>query len=377
MRPYPRMQLHRHGAQAGSLREPGPDRLRCLKLLLVRFSAASFGLLGYGMAARADTIFVSYGTGIETYSSQGPSGGNTDNGPFVTGTSTNSFADPNGMVINRQGDVFVDNYVTENIAEFSPNGTSMGIFATGLKHPSGMALDQYGNLFVSNDSNGTIMEFPPTGGTGTVFAAGLNNPEGLAFDSAGNLYVSVAGTNAIDKINPQGQISPFATADAGDDNINDPMGLAFDASGNLYVANSGINTIEEFTPAGAGSVFASNGSDPNNPTDPTGLYNPAALAFDSSGDLYVANYHHTGAEGTGYSTIDELSSTGTQIQSFNDNAQDMRDANAIVIENSSGVPLLAVPEPRARVLLLLGGFFIASIASVRRRDVRRLTPFAP
>lgn len=56
-----------------------------------------------------------------------------------------------------------------------------------------------------------------------------------------------------------------------------PEGLAFDSAGNLYVANWG-NTIEKFTPGGVRSVFAS-----------TGLSLPSGLAFDSAGNLYAAN----------------------------------------------------------------------------------------
>ena len=58
--------------------------------------------------------------------------------------------------------------------------------------------------------------------------------------------------------------------------MSNPEGLAFDASGNLYVANSYGNTIDKITPGGVVSVFAS-----------TGLNYPECLAFDSSGNLYV------------------------------------------------------------------------------------------
>ena len=39
-------------------------------------------------------------------------------------------------------------------------------------------------------------------------------------------------------------VSTFASG------FNDPAGLAFDAAGNLYVANSGDDTVSEVTPAG-------------------------------------------------------------------------------------------------------------------------------
>ena len=38
-----------------------------------------------------------------------------------------------------------------------------------------------------------------------------------------------------------------------------PIGLAFDTAGNLYVANAGNNTITKVTPAGVTSTFVSSG----------------------------------------------------------------------------------------------------------------------
>ncbi|HEY5311060.1 MAG TPA: hypothetical protein VIK18_01030, partial [Pirellulales bacterium] len=61
--------------------------------------------------------------------------------------------------------------------------------------------------------------------------------------------------------------------------ISYPIALAFDSSGNLYVANYGNNTVEEFAP---GSTTAS-------ATYSAGVSGPEALVFDSSGNLYVAN----------------------------------------------------------------------------------------
>jgi len=97
--------------------------------------------------------------------------------------------------------------------------------------------------------------------------------EGVTSDRKGNLYVA-CDNNKIYEFNSNGVESVFATT-----GLNNPVGLAFDSSGNLYAANFGNNTIEEFGTNGVGSLFAN-----------TGLYEPAGLAFDSSGNLYVANY---------------------------------------------------------------------------------------
>ena len=72
-----------------------------------------------------------------------------------------------------------------------------------------------------------------------------------------------------------GSTTPSATLTG----LNDPDALAFDASGNLYVANTGGNTVSEFAPGSTTPTATL-----------TGLNDPYALAFDASGNLYVANW---------------------------------------------------------------------------------------
>jgi hypothetical protein len=65
---------------------------------------------------------------------------------------------------------------------------------------------------------------------------------------ADTIYVSTANLNSILSVDSSGGWSTFATAGSG---LNYPLGLAFNGSGNLYVANSGggngNSTVQEFT----------------------------------------------------------------------------------------------------------------------------------
>jgi PEP-CTERM motif/NHL repeat len=90
--------------------------------------------------------------------------------------------------------------------------------------------------------------------------------------------------------------------------LNGPTALAFDSSGNLFVANYGNNTVGEF--GQSGNLIQ---------TFSTGLSNPSGLAFDSSGDLFVANDANNTV---GAGTIEEfaytsgsLSTSGTTFKS--------------------------------------------------------------
>jgi len=102
-----------------------------------------------------------------------------------------------------------------------------------------------------------------------VLGLALSVPTQVRAD-LGLLYVS-SYPSTIETITPGGTTSPFASG------LSNPWGMAFDSAGNLYVANVVSDTIEKITAGGVSSVFAS------------GLNAPVGLAFDASGNLYVSN----------------------------------------------------------------------------------------
>ena len=75
-----------------------------------------------------------------------------------------------------------------------------------------------------------------------------------------------------------------------------PGGLAFDSAGNLFVANSFNNTVSEVSPTGAIINTLS------------GFDHPVGLAFDPAGNLYVANMDNN--------TVSEVTPAGVVINSF-------------------------------------------------------------
>src|SRR6266487_4642749 len=97
--------------------------------------------------------------------------------------------------------------------------------------------------------------------------------------SAQNLFAvdAVQGNYGnIDEFTPNGVRSVFASG------LTSPFAMAFDSGGNLFVAdggneNAGSGAVYKFTPTGLRTTFAS------------GLTHPFALAFDSGGNLFVAD----------------------------------------------------------------------------------------
>ena len=82
-----------------------------------------------------------------------------------------------------------------------------------------------------------------------------------------------------------GTLTPSLALLPASGSIDSPHALAFDLSGNLWVANQGNNTIVAF---GTGQLVASGAPVPNlNLTVPSPYAGLSAMAFDNSGDLWV------------------------------------------------------------------------------------------
>ena len=165
-------------------------------------------------------------------------------------------------------DVVLEFSSTDNII-FTEN-----TFAT-ISNPETMVFDSSGNLFVSNGNANSIKKITPLG-VKTTFATDLD-VDGMAVDAFGNLFVSrkSESSNASDgvilKFTPDGRSSVFVS------NISHPKGLAFDSSGNLYLAYPDRHSILKFTPDGRRTTFAS------------GIAHPYRLAFDAFGFLWVTD----------------------------------------------------------------------------------------
>lgn len=107
----------------------------------------------------------------------------------------------------------------------------------------------------------------------TVLPAGGQGGDALSIDERGNVYASdfAGGGTSVLKITRGGEVSVYATG------FNGAAGSAFDSQGNLFVANFNSNEISKVTPNGAVSTFAS------------GFLGPVGVVVDDRDNVFVTN----------------------------------------------------------------------------------------
>ena len=162
--------------------------------------------------------------------------------------------------------------VPVSLYKITPNQT-VKPFITELMNPTGLAIGPDGYLYVSCRNDGTIHRVSPDG-RAVQWAEGMGIATGLAFDRTGNLYVGDR-SGTIFKIGANREIFVFATLEPSVSAYH----LAFNPEGELFVTGpttSSFDRVFRIDPAGEVSVFY------------RGLGRPQGLAFDRSGNLYVA-----------------------------------------------------------------------------------------
>lgn len=255
------------------------------------------------------------------------------------------FREPRGVVVDPQGNVFVADRDTGTLTRIAPDGTR-AVVATGLERPIGLAFDPAGRLVVAEEKAGRVVRVE-AGGRLTPIIAGVRQPRWLAVRDDGTLFVSArrlthdrdaepddesAEPEMILARSPAGRLTIFAdgfkhlqglavnhatlfaaaqgrrgdrhaagvvfqipiladgsvgpaAAVGPTDAFEKPVGLARDRLGSLYLTTRELGLAEDPARRGVGklhpdghlTVFAAN------------VKAPQGLAFDASGNLYVAD----------------------------------------------------------------------------------------
>jgi sugar lactone lactonase YvrE len=235
---------------------------------------------------------------ITTFAGNGTQGYTGDGGP-----ATQAAMYPSGIALDSKGNLYIADPVSNVIRKVSSatgvittiagNGTT-GFYGDGraatvaeLDYPSQVAVDGEDNLYIADYENSlvrkvtaatgimsTVVGIPGHSGGSALGSAAtsteIRQPSDLSFDSAGNLYVIT--WSVVLKVDAQTKLTSLA-AGGGSDNfimngvlavnatLNDPAGIAIDSSGNLYIADTNDDVIRTVSAqSGLITTVAGNGS---------------------------------------------------------------------------------------------------------------------
>jgi len=255
-------------------------------------------------------------------------------GDGLAATTAGLFA-PSALAFDNSGNLYIADMSNDRvrrvdtsgiITTFAGEGNQAGFGGEGdpatevpLNQPQGLAADLAGNVYVADTNHNRVLQVDPAGnmhtvaGTGTAGVAGLDGPTGLAVDAAGNLYIADTQNHRVQMLGSDGSVSTIAGTGAGGFSgdggpaaaaqLSSPFAVAVDAAGNLYIADTGNNRVRLVTKDGniatiAGTGDAGYNGDTGAALD-VALYNPAGVAVDSQGNLWVTD--------TGNNRVRELS----------------------------------------------------------------------
>jgi uncharacterized protein (TIGR03437 family) len=250
---------------------------------------------------------------ITTVAGSGIQGFSGDGG-LATKAQLNS---PQGVAVDPAGYIVIADTGNSRIRKVAPDGTinsyigngNSSYFGDGLRdlqasinHPRGVAVDTGGVVYIADTLDNAVRKVGTDGiihtiaGTGLAGFAGdggqataamLNGPTGVAVDAAGNVYIADAGNQRLRKVDLDGVITTAASF------VANPHSVATDAAGNVYVTVGADHRVwllsgnRNAAPiAGTGDCcYSGDGGLALNAQ----LYDPAGVAVDHSGNVYVSD----------------------------------------------------------------------------------------
>lgn len=330
-------------------------------------------------------------------------GGPAGYAPGLTRATDAKLDQPQGLAIDRTGDVFVADTGNNLVRELLPDGTLQDVVGGGgevaavgeqgvdvkLDHPTGLFFDS-GQLYIADTGSHRVVRFDVqtghvflvagNGRAGTVGLSGLavdaelESPTGVAhglLSSQPNVYgVAETGVVVVDTAAARvrqvedfdGSLNPFLNIHAGG-----LPSVAVSSSGIFYVGDSAGAVVYRWNPAnfepGSGGlpVIAGTGtpgdSGDGGPAVAAQLNQPEGLAVDAGGDVYICD--------TGNSVVRVVNANTGKISTF------AGVAGVASFGGDGGPPAqAALASPAAVAVAPDGSVYIADTGNNR---IRRIT----
>jgi DNA-binding beta-propeller fold protein YncE len=252
-------------------------------------SAQFYGPQGLTVDAQGNVFVADFGNNvirkISTAGIVSTVAGNTTTG-YVDGAGATvaEFNGPAAVAVDKQGNLYVADFNNNMIRKITSagvvstvagtttagyvnatNNATTGVYAL-FNNPNGIVLDATGNMYVSDIGNNAIREITPAGVVTTI-AGGpgqtdlIGNPGGLALDAKGNFYITdetgrvieLTASKVLYSLAGTTNIAGFADGAGITAKFNTPQGIGVDASGNIYVADFNNNSIRKVVVVSTGN----------------------------------------------------------------------------------------------------------------------------
>jgi len=269
---------------------------------------------------------------ISTFAGTGSRGFSGDGGPATSAALSLSPSGHQGLAVDSDGNLYIPDHTNQRVRKVDSSGVISTVAGTGSRGSSGdggpataagltdpiaVAFDGAGNLYIAEFAGNRVRKVDRAGVITTAAGGGrlgsgngdggpatsaiLNAPLAIAVDHGGNLYIADATAARVRKVDVAGTISTAAGSgargSAGDGGpatgaAFDPTGVAVDGAGRLYISER-THRIRRVTADGIINTIAGTGearfSGDGGPAASASFSSPADLAFDSAGNLYVAD----------------------------------------------------------------------------------------
>lgn len=292
---------------------------------------------GVGMMA---AMVITEGLGLDQVSGLAV---NSDGHLFVADTENHSI-----RRIDDQG--IVTRYAGNGSAGYSGDGGAAT--AAKLEKPRGVAVDSDGHLYIAdtlnhcvrkvNAANGNISTAAGvcenkgySGDGGAATTAQMEAPADVAVDADGNLYIADTKNHCIRRVDAAGGFITTVAGTGGSSGfsgnggaaetaqLDSPGGVATDSDGHLYVADTKNHCIRKIaggvitTVAGIGGSSGYGGDD--GAATAANLDEPAAVAVDAAGNLFIADTKNHVIRAVNHSDNTIRTLAGNNTNGFNGN----------------------------------------------------------
>jgi DNA-binding beta-propeller fold protein YncE len=171
------------------------------------------------------------------------------------------FWGPRSIAIGKDGLVYVTDTGNKRIQVFDANGTFVRTFGSGgtdpgrLNEPVGLAVDG-DTILVADAWNGRIQRLDRDGTPLNSIpiqgweSHGIANKPYIAVGPDGSMYVTMPERGEVQKVTPDGQVTPIARPADRQNRLGFPTGIAVGPDGMIYTAESQGGTVLVERPGG-------------------------------------------------------------------------------------------------------------------------------